>query len=138
MLFGRNAEENMRATTDRARLNAAIDAAKVSSDGTRYGPALKLAQSILGQSSLKRREAVLISDFQKAGWGGAEDARFPEGMTLTTASVASDSVQRLGAVGDVRAVGVRGTGTRGGDGRRRQQRRPARDQRAGGLVGRWP
>jgi hypothetical protein len=91
VLFGRNAEENMRATSDRARLNAAIDAAKVGSDGTRYGPALKLAQSILGQSSLKRREAVLISDFQKVGWGSAEDARFPEGMTLTTASVASDT-----------------------------------------------
>jgi Aerotolerance regulator N-terminal/von Willebrand factor type A domain len=91
VLFGRNAEENMRATSDRARLNSAIDAAKVGSDGTRYGPALKLAQSILGQSSLKRREAVLISDFQKTGWGSAEDARFPEGMTLTTASVASDT-----------------------------------------------
>jgi hypothetical protein len=91
VLFGRNAEENMRATSDRARLDAAIDAAKVGSDGTRYGPALKLAQSILSQSSLKRREAVLISDFQKSGWGSAEDAHFPEGMTLTTASVASDS-----------------------------------------------
>ena len=91
VLFGRNAEENMRATSDRVRLDAAINAAKVSSDGTRYGPALKLAQSILGQSLLKRREAVLISDFQKAGWGSAEGARFPEGMTLTTASVASDT-----------------------------------------------
>jgi len=91
VLFGRNAEENMRATSDRARLNAAIDAAKVGSDGTRYGPALKLAESILGQSALKRREAVLISDFQKGGWGSAEDARFPEGITLTTTSVASDN-----------------------------------------------
>jgi hypothetical protein len=91
VLFGRNAEENMRATSDRARLNAAIDAAKVGSDGTRYGPALKLAQSILGQSSLKRREAVLISDFQKTGWGSAEDVHFPEGMTLTTASVGSET-----------------------------------------------
>jgi hypothetical protein len=91
VLFGRNAEENMRATSDRARLNAAIDAAKVGSDGTRYGPALKLAQSILGQSSLKRREAVLISDFQKTGWGSAEDVHFPEGTTLTTASVGSET-----------------------------------------------
>lgn len=91
VLFGRNAEENMRATSDRARLDAAINAARVSADGTRYGPALKLAQSILGQSSLKRREAVLVSDFQKAGWGGAEDARFPEGMTLTTASVVAET-----------------------------------------------
>jgi hypothetical protein len=91
VLFGRNAEENMRATSDRARLDAAIDAAVVGSDGTRYGPALKLADSILARSSLKQKEAVLISDFQKGGWGSAEDARFPEGITLTTASVAGET-----------------------------------------------
>lgn len=89
VLFGRNAEENVRATTERATLESAIDNARVSSDATRYGPALKLAESILTRSSLKRREAVLISDFQKSGWGSSEDARFPEGMTLTTESVAS-------------------------------------------------
>jgi hypothetical protein len=91
VLFGRNAEENMRATSDRARLNAAIDAAKVGSDGTRYAPALKLAASILSRSTLKRREAVLISDFQKIGWGSAEDVRFPEGMALTTAAVGKET-----------------------------------------------
>ena len=53
------------------------------SGATRYGPALKLAESILSRSPLKRREAVLISDFQKSGWSGSEDVRFPEGMTLT-------------------------------------------------------
>ena len=47
------------------RLEAAIDAAKVGSGATRYGPALKLAESILSRSPMKRREAVLISDFQK-------------------------------------------------------------------------
>ena len=91
VLFGRNAEENMRATSDRTRLDAAINAAKVGSDSTRYGPALKLAETILGQSAVRRREAVLISDFQKSGWGSADDARFPEDMTLTTTSVASDT-----------------------------------------------
>jgi hypothetical protein len=91
VLFGRNAEENMRATSDRARLNAAIDAAKVGSDATRYGPALKLAESILSRSSMKRREAILISDFQKGGWGSAEDARLPDNMTLTTTSVAAET-----------------------------------------------
>src|SRR6058998_4180166 len=91
VLFDKNAEENMRATSDRTRLEAAINAAKVTTGATRYGPALKLADSILGRSPLKRREAVLISDFQKTGWTGSEDARFPDGMTLTTASVASPS-----------------------------------------------
>ena len=71
VLFGRNAEENMRATSDRGRLESAVGAAKVTSGATRYGPALKLAESILSRSALKRREAVLISDFQKIAWGNA-------------------------------------------------------------------
>ena len=95
VLFSRNAEENMRATSDRTRLDAAINAAKVGSGSTRYGPALKLAESILSRSPVKRREAVLISDFQKSGWSGSEDAKFPEGMALTTTSVASGNVVNL-------------------------------------------
>jgi hypothetical protein len=95
VLFARNAEENMRATSDRSRLEAAINAARVGSGATRYSPALKLAESILGRSTLKRREAVLISDFQKSGWGGTEDARFAEGMTLNTVSVASPTTANL-------------------------------------------
>src|SRR5919202_4469577 len=95
VLFSRNAEENMRATSDRTRLEAAINAAKVSSGATRYGPALKLAESILSRSNIKRREAVLISDFQKSGWSGSEDARFPEGMALTTTSVSSRDTANL-------------------------------------------
>ena len=95
VLFAKNAEENMRATTDRARLEGAITAAKVTSGATRYGPALKLADSILGRSPMKRREAVLISDFQKTGWSGSEDARFAEGMALSTVSVASPKTTNL-------------------------------------------
>lgn len=95
VLFARNAEENMRATADRSRLEAAINAARVSAGATRYGPALKLGESILSRSSLKRREAVLISDFQKSGWSGSDDARFAEGMTLTTASVAAKDTANL-------------------------------------------
>jgi hypothetical protein len=95
VLFSRNAEENMRATSDRSRLEAAVNAAKVSSGATRYGPALKLGESILSRSTLKRREAVLISDFQKSGWSGSDDARFAEGMSLRTVSVASDNTANL-------------------------------------------
>ncbi len=95
VLFSRNAEENMRATPDRSRLEAAINAAKVGSDSTRYGPALKLADSILSRSSLKRREAVLISDFQKSGWSGSEDVRFPDGVTVNAVSVGSPGTANL-------------------------------------------
>ncbi len=95
VLFAKNAEENMRATSDRARLEGAVSAAKVTSGATRYGPALKLADSILSRSPMKRREAVLISDFQKTGWTGSEDAKFAEGMALTTVSVATPNPANL-------------------------------------------
>src|SRR6516225_4744016 len=95
VLFAKNAEENMRATPDRARLEGAITAARVTAGATRYGPALKLADSILSRSVVKRREAVLISDFQKTGWNGSEDAHFPEGVTLSTVSVASPRSSNL-------------------------------------------
>jgi hypothetical protein len=95
VLFAKNAEENMRATSDRARLEGAVNAAKVTSGATRYGPALKLADSILSRSPMKRREAVLISDFQKTGWSGSEDAKFAEGMTLSTVSVADANTANL-------------------------------------------
>src|SRR5438876_915000 len=81
LVFASSAEETVRATRDRVRLDAAVDAARVGSGGTRYGPALKLAQSILNRSSLRRREAVIISDFQKTGWTGSEDVRFAEATT---------------------------------------------------------
>jgi len=95
VLFAKNAEENMRATADRSRLEAAINAAKVSSGATRFGPALKLAESILSRSPIKRREAVLISDFQQTGWSGSEEVRFPEGTRVSTVSVASPHTANL-------------------------------------------
>jgi hypothetical protein len=95
VLFSRNAEENMRATNDRGRLEAALRAATLTASATRYGPALKLAESILGRSNLQRKEAVLISDFQKTGWTGSEDVHFPEGMGLTPVSVATETVANL-------------------------------------------
>ncbi len=95
VLFSRNAEESMRATSDRGRLDAAIDAAKVDADATRYGPALKLAESILSRSQATRRETVLISDFQRAGWTGSEDVHFPEGYTVTPVSVASPDANNV-------------------------------------------
>lgn len=87
VLFGSSAEENVRATGDRVRLSQAIDAAKVGAQSTRFGPALRLAQSILAQSAMPRREVVLISDFQKIGWEKQEDIHLPEGATLTPISV---------------------------------------------------
>jgi hypothetical protein len=89
VLFGTGTEEAVRATGDASRIEAAIGEAKVSSEATRYAPALRLAQSLLARSGLPRKEAVLISDFQRSGWDRQEEISLPEGATLTPISVAA-------------------------------------------------
>ena len=95
VLFSRNAEESMRATTDRGRLEGAVNAAKVDADSTRYGPALKLAESILSRSNARKRETVIISDFQRAGWTGSEDVHFPDGEAVSAVSVATPDANNI-------------------------------------------
>ena len=65
------------------RLDAAINAASLSAEGTRYAPALKLASQIVGASSLPRREVVLITDFQKVGWANHNEVVLPKGTVVT-------------------------------------------------------
>jgi hypothetical protein len=89
ILFGTGTEEAVRATSDRGRLHTAIDAASVSSEATRYAPALRWAQSHLTRSALPRKEVVFISDFQKTGWERQEEITMPEGTVITPVSVAT-------------------------------------------------
>jgi hypothetical protein len=87
VLFDRGVEEAVRATSSRPQLNGAIAQATVSSGATRYAPALREAQSLLSRSDRGRKEAYLISDFQKSGWERQEDIHFPAGATITPVSV---------------------------------------------------
>ena len=87
VLFASGAEVALRSTGDKSRLLAALAGVESGASATRFGPALKLAGSILGESALPRREAVLISDFQRSGWQGAEGVRLPDGAVLTTVPV---------------------------------------------------
>jgi hypothetical protein len=79
ILFGTNAQLEVRASADLSRVIAAIDGAKLSAEGTRYAPGLKLAQRVLVDSTLQAREVVMISDFQRNGWVRDENLRLPEG-----------------------------------------------------------
>lgn len=91
VFFSAGAEVALRSTSDRGRLASAIDVhATAGSGATRYGPALKLAGSILAESALPRREVVLVSDFQRAGWQGAHDVRLPDGATLTPVAISDE------------------------------------------------
>jgi hypothetical protein len=95
VLFGTGVEEAIRATGNKGVLTAGIDAAKVSADSTRYGPALRWAQSFLSRSQLPRKQAVLISDFQRSGWERQEEIRLPEGAELVPISVATPEATNL-------------------------------------------
>jgi hypothetical protein len=90
VLFSSATEVTLRSAADKGRLLASISGLQPSAGATRYGPALKLAGSILSESALPRREAILISDFQRGGWQGSEGVRLPDGAVLTPVPI-SDS-----------------------------------------------
>lgn len=81
--FDAGAEALNEATGDRVALRALLNRARPGAGATRYGPALRLAQGVLEDSDRARREVVVVSDFQRAGWDGAPDVRLPAGTVLT-------------------------------------------------------
>lgn len=87
VLFSDRAEIVYQPTDDPLSLGRALDRVRLSSGTTRYGPALQLAEQILEESQLARREAVLISDFQRTGWDSSDDALLPDGAMLATIDV---------------------------------------------------
>jgi hypothetical protein len=87
VFFASGAEVALRSASDHGRLEAALVTARPGSGATRYGPALKLAGSIASESPFPRREVILISDFQRSGWQGAEGVRLPDGVVLTAVPV---------------------------------------------------
>ena len=103
ILFDGGAETGPRSTTDRASLRGLVANAEVGSGVTRYGPALQLAEGIFEGSDLPRLEAVLISDFQRAGVESAAGVRFPRGTVMTPIRVgendaAADNVSVAGVL----------------------------------------
>jgi uncharacterized membrane protein len=85
----------LRSTSDKGRIYSALAAAELSAGGTHYGPVLKLAGSIVGESTLPRREVILITDFQRVGWRGADGVRLPEGTVLTPVVIGDAEVRNL-------------------------------------------
>ncbi len=87
VLFADSAEVALRSTPDRSRAVAEINAASPGPGATKYGPALKLASSLLAESLLPRKEVIVVSDFQRAGWQPDDTLRLPGGTVVTTAVV---------------------------------------------------
>lgn len=78
-------------TSDRSALLAAIDSVRPTAGGTRYDAAMRVAGRILGDTARERREVVLISDAQRAGWNRRELPPLPAGVALVQVNV-GDSV----------------------------------------------
>ena len=97
--FSRGATARPRSTTDRASLRAAVEAADLSPEVTRYGSAIKLAQGVFELSTLANREAILITDFQRSGWDGSETASLPTGVILTPIDVSESETSNVAVVG---------------------------------------
>jgi len=91
VLFASGADIATRSTGEVNALTATVDAAKPGAGSTRYAPALKVATSLLTDSQLPRREVVMISDFQRTGWQGAEGTALPSGTVLTPVAVQGGS-----------------------------------------------
>ena len=81
VLFDATATAATEPTGDKAILTTAIDRVKPGAAVTRYEPAFKLAQRVLADSKLPRREVLLISDFQRIGWDGRDSPSLPAGTS---------------------------------------------------------
>ena len=99
VFFDGGASVANRATGDHLQLEAALDSATVGAGATRYGPALKMAQGVLEESTLPRREVVLISDFQRTGWDGAEGTRMPPGTVITPVAIVDTATANIAITG---------------------------------------
>ena len=95
VFFSSAAEVALKSTPDRSRLTAAVGTGKPGAGATRYGPALKLAGSMASESTLPRREVIMISDFQRTGWQGAEGVRLPDGVTLRPRPISDSNISNL-------------------------------------------
>lgn len=95
VVFSRGARVLVRSSLDPLRLRSALDTVHVGSEATRYGPALKVAQTILEESKLPAGEVVLVSDFQENGWTGNEDVHLPAGTKVTPVGVGAKLAENV-------------------------------------------
>lgn len=108
LLFSDRAEVVVDGTGDPALLRSAVDAAEPGVGTTRYDPAIRAAARLLAGSELPRREALLISDFQRTGRTGGLEARLPPGVELETADLSVEGPENT-AVTEL-TLGREGTG----------------------------
>lgn len=85
--FDHSASATIRPTDQPDVLERAAGQVEPGDGGTRFAPALRLAESILSSTPLPRRELVVVSDFQRGGWDPDAAPRMPAGATVRTVAV---------------------------------------------------
>jgi hypothetical protein len=95
VLFDGTATAATEPTADKAILGAALDAAKPGAGVTRYEPAFKLAQRVLAESELPRREVLIISDFQRVGWDGRDSPSLPAGTAIEKVDLSDEKTSNV-------------------------------------------
>ncbi len=99
VLFGDRAISLGQATGDHATLLAELAGAGPGFGATRYAAGLQLAREILEQSDLPRRQVVLVSDFQRAGWRPGEGIRLPTGAAVEAVDLSQPATANVAVTG---------------------------------------
>ena len=95
VLFDATATATTEPTADKALLSTSLDRVRPGSGVTRYEPAFKLAQRVLSDSKLPRREVLLISDFQRVGWDGRDSPSLPAGTAINKVDLADPKTSNI-------------------------------------------
>ena len=93
--FDDHARQLTEPTADQAVLRAALAEARTTAGGTRYSPAVRLARSVFEESERPRRQAIVISDFQRSGWKPQDDIRLPAGTSVEHVDLSTDSTSNV-------------------------------------------
>ncbi len=98
--FADKAEAITAATSDPISWSMAVDRVQPGGGRTQLGPAIQLARDLLEGSELAIRELVLITDFQRSSWDGADAVRMPGGTQIRAIDVGDSTVTNV-AIADV-------------------------------------
>lgn len=95
VFFSDAAQLAVRSTPESSVLLGALDVVRPTQRGTRYAPAVGIAQQLLAESGLPVKEVVLITDYQRSGFDPDQPVELPEGTHLIGIDVAEEGSANL-------------------------------------------
>jgi hypothetical protein len=95
VFFADAAQLAVRSTPEPSVLLGSLEALSPTNRGTRYAPAIGIAQQLLAESDMPAKEVVLITDYQRAGFDSEQQVQLPEGARLVGIDVAEEASSNL-------------------------------------------